>query len=195
MCTSTWIEVSFFLGTSARICKENLQFDRKRFQIWLLNTGHVKTKGVFVGTATRKLTNTPAVIFSYLCWGKWFLFTKQIIIVLFWVIFYSYGQKFLNIVVLLKTFHNSQETPVSEFHFNQPVACCFFNKRLRHRFFLLKFAKLSKTPFFQTTLRLLLMYSLNNLFSFFTSDPVNLLLSVVNSFMTEIPIILKPVQW
>ena len=28
-----------------------------------------------------------------------------------------------------------------------------------------------------------------NLFSFFTSDSVNLLLSVVNSFMTEVPII------
>ena len=191
----------------------------------MVNTGHMKTKGVFAGTAIRKLTNTPAVIFSYPCWGRWFSFTKQIIIVLFWVIFYSYLQKFFRISVILKTFHNSQETPVSEFHFNQPVACYFFNKRHRHRCFLVKFAKLSRTPFLQTTLVLLLLYLLNisvispnlvfstkwlfhpfetltniemytfeikimrkreNLFSFFTSDSVNLLLSAVNSFITEV---------
>ena len=121
----------------------------------------MKTKGVFAGTALRKLTNTPAVIFSYPCWGRWFSFTKQIIIVLFWVIFYSYLQKFFRISVILKTFHNSQETPVSEFHFNQPVACYFFNKRLRHRCFLVNFAKMSRAPFLQTTLGLLLLYLLN----------------------------------
>ena len=51
---------------------------------------------------------------------------KQIIIVLFWVIFYSYLQKFFKIGVLLKTFHNSQETPMLEFHFNQPAT--FFTR-------------------------------------------------------------------
>ena len=133
----------------------------------------MKTKGVFAGTATRKLTNTPAVIFSYPCGGRWFIFAKQIIIVLFWVIFYSYLQKFFKIGVLLKTFRNSQETPVSVFHFNQPVACYFFNKRLRHRCFLVNFAKLSRTPFSQTTLGLLLLYSFGHVcnitkFSVFT---------------------------
>ena len=117
--------------------------------------------------------------------------------------------------------------------FNQPVACYFFNERLRHRYFLVNFAKLSRIPFLQTTLGLLLLYLLNifvissnlvlisqrgfsnhlrhhlkcihvklklrereNLFSFFTSDSVNLLLllSVVNSFMTEFPMIYKPVH-
>ena len=120
----------------------------------------MKTKGIFTCTATRKLTNTPAVIFSYLCRGRWFILTKQIIL-LVWAIFYSYLQKFFKIGVLLKTFHNSQETPVSEFHFNLPVACYFFNKRLRHRCFLVNFAKLSRTPFLQTTLGLLLLYLLN----------------------------------
>ena len=56
----------------------------------------------------RKLTNTPAVIFSCYCWGRWFIFIKQIFIVLFWVIIYSYLQKFFKISVL-KTLHNSQE--------------------------------------------------------------------------------------
>ena len=104
--------------------------------------------------------STPAVIFSYACLGRWFIFTKQVI-VLFWVIFYSYLQQFFKIGVVLKTFHNSQEAPVSEFHFNQPVTCYFFNKRLRHRFFYVNFVKLSKTSFLQTTLGLLLLYLLN----------------------------------
>ena len=82
-------------------------------------------------------------------------------IVLFWVIFYSYLQTFFKIDVLLKTFHNSQEMLVSEFDFNQPVAWYFFNQRLRHRCFLVNFAKLSRTPFLQTTLGLLLLYLLN----------------------------------
>ena len=82
-------------------------------------------------------------------------------IVLFWVMFYSCLQNFFKIGVLLKTFHNSQKTPVSEFHFNQPVACYSFNKRLRHGCFIVNFAKLSRTPFLQTTLGLLLLYLLN----------------------------------
>ena len=56
----------------------------------------------------RKLTNTPAVIFSWPCWDRWFIFTKQTITVLFWVIIYSYWQKFFKIGVF-KTLHNSQE--------------------------------------------------------------------------------------
>ena len=81
--------------------------------------------------------------------------------------------KFFKIGVLLKTFRNPQETPVSEFHFNQPVACYFFNKRLRHRCFLVNFAKLSRTPFLQTTLGLLLLYFFGHIcnitkFSLFT---------------------------
>ena len=38
---------------------------------------------------------------------------------------------------------------VSESLFNQAVACCFFNKRLRHRPFLVDIAKPSRTPFLQ----------------------------------------------
>ena len=51
--------------------------------------------------------------------------------------------------------------PASQFHFNQPVAWYFFNKRLRHRYFLVNFVKLSRTPFLQSTLGLLLLYLLN----------------------------------
>ena len=42
----------------------------------------------------RKLANAPAVIFSCPCHGRWFIFTKHIIIVLFWVIIYSYLKNF-----------------------------------------------------------------------------------------------------
>ena len=55
---------------------------------------------IFAGTATWKLTNTQAVIFSYFCRSRWFIFTKQIIIVLFWVIIYSYLQKFFKVGAL-----------------------------------------------------------------------------------------------
>ena len=55
---------------------------------------------IFAGTATWKLTNTRAVIFSYFCRSRWFIFTKQIIIVLFWVIIYSYLQKFFKVGAL-----------------------------------------------------------------------------------------------
>ena len=34
------------------------------------------------GTAARKLTNPPAVIFFYPCPGRWFIFTKQIIVLI-----------------------------------------------------------------------------------------------------------------
>ena len=40
------MQASFLLGASARKCRENLWFDRKRFEIWLVSTGHVKTKDV-----------------------------------------------------------------------------------------------------------------------------------------------------
>ena len=101
-------------------------------------------KGVFAGTATRKPTNTPAVIFSYSCWDRWFIFTYYIILSHFLQLL----TKVLKIGVLSKTFHDSQETPVSEFHFNQPVTCYFFNKRLRHGCFLVNFAKLSRIAIF-----------------------------------------------
>ena len=48
-----------------------------------------------------------------------------------------------------------------EFLFNKPVACYFFDKRLPHRWFLVNLAKLSKTPFLNTTLGLLLLCLLN----------------------------------
>ena len=49
---STWMQVSFLFCASAHKCRKNLWFDRKRFEICqyiikkLVNTGHVKTKGV-----------------------------------------------------------------------------------------------------------------------------------------------------
>ena len=40
------MQISFLFGTSVSKCRENLYFDRKRLEIWLVNTGHVETKGV-----------------------------------------------------------------------------------------------------------------------------------------------------
>ena len=108
----------------------------------------------------RKLTNTPAVIFSCPCRGRWFIFTKQIIIVLFWVIIYSYLQKFFNIGDL-KLCTIRRKIHESEFLFNQPAACYFFSKRLRPRYFLWNFGKLSRAQFLQSTLKLLLLYLWN----------------------------------
>ena len=40
-----WMQARFLFGAWSRICRENLLFDRKRSEIWLVITGHVKTKG------------------------------------------------------------------------------------------------------------------------------------------------------
>ena len=123
----------------------------------MVNTGHVKTKGVSKLDSSEHIPwhnstkadkySTPAVIF-YPCRSRWFIFTKQII-VLIWVIIYSYLQRFFKICVLKTLYTIQRKTTVSESPFNQAVACYFINKRLRHRRFLLDIAKLSKTPFLQ----------------------------------------------
>ena len=47
----------------------------------------------------------------------------------------------------LHTIH--RKATVSESLLNEPVACYFFNKRLRQRYFLVDTAKLSRTPVLQ----------------------------------------------
>ena len=103
---------------------------------------------MFPGIAARKLTSAPAVISFYPCQSRWFIFTKQII-VLIWVIIYSYLQRFFKIGVLKTLYTIQRKTTVLESLFNQPVACYFFNKRFQHRRFLVDIAKLSRTPFLQ----------------------------------------------
>ena len=66
----------------------------------------VNCLSIFAGTATRKVTNTPAVIFSYHRQSRWYIFRKKIIIAYIWVIIYM--QKFFKIGVL-KSLHSSQE--------------------------------------------------------------------------------------
>ena len=88
------------------------------------------------------------IIFSYPCWSRWFIFTKQII-VLFWVIIYSYLQRFFKISVLKILYTIHRKITVSESLLDQSVACYFFNKRFRHRHFLVDITKLSRTPFLQ----------------------------------------------
>ena len=103
----------------------------------------------------RKLTNTPALILSYLCRGRWFIFMKQII-VLIWAIIYSCLQKFFKTRVL-KTLHNSQKNIGVGGSFKSARACYFFDTRLQPKCFLENFGKLSITPFLQSTLKLLLL--------------------------------------
>ena len=70
-------------------------------------------------------------------------------------LFMNYLQKFYKIGVL-KNF-----APLLEALFNQPVDSYIINMRLRHGCSLANFAKLSRTPFLQNTLRLLLLYLWN----------------------------------
>ena len=112
----------------------------------MVNTGHVKTKGIFAGTATRKLINIPAVVFSYLCRVRWFIFTKQIV-VLFWVIIYSYLQRFFKVGVFKTIYIIHRKKSCAGVSFQSAVACYFFNKRLWR--FLVYIAKFSRSPFLQ----------------------------------------------
>ena len=70
------------------------------------------------GVAAPKLTNTPAVIFSDPCRSRWFFFTKQII-VLFWVIIYSYLQRSFKIGLLKTLYTIHRKTTALEFRFNE----------------------------------------------------------------------------
>ena len=130
--------------------------------------------------------------------------------------------RFFKIGVLKTLYTIQRKTTVSESPFNQPVACYFINKRLRHRRFLVDIAKLSRTPFLQEHLetpdslfmehmctynikfnfnqpRLLRTHKYWNVMWNYSLSCLlilkNLLLSVVNSFMTEIPIIYETVHW
>ena len=57
----------------------------------------------------------------------------------------------------LKNLFFFRKIPGSESLFNQPTACYFFNERLWPRCFFENFGKLSRTPFLQGTLKLLLL--------------------------------------
>ena len=103
-----------------RICSsiaKDLKFDCSIQVTWKQRVMVNKIRSSIVaGTATQKLTNTPAAIFSYPCQSRWFIFQKQII-VLFWVIICGYLQRFFKIRVpgTLKTIH--RKTTVSESYF------------------------------------------------------------------------------
>ena len=58
-------------------------------------------------------------------------------------------QRFFKIGVLTTLYTIQRKKAVSESLFNQPVPCYFFNKRFRHRHFLVDIAKLSRTLFLQ----------------------------------------------
>ena len=66
---------------------QNLKFDWSIQVTWkrrvIGKSDSFEQAQIFAGIARRKLTNTPAVIFSYTCRGRWFIFMKLIIIVIF----------------------------------------------------------------------------------------------------------------
>ena len=114
----TWMQVSVLFGAKARKCRENLQLDHKRFETWLIHTGHVKTKGVskldlFEHIRCFSSTKSDKCFSCYLS-EQVVCFQKQII-VLFWVIIYSYLQRFFKVGVLktLSTIH--RKTTVLDF--------------------------------------------------------------------------------
>ena len=57
--------------------------------------------------------------------------------------------RFLKIGILKALYTIQWKTTLSEFPFNQPVACYLINKRLRHRRILVDIAKLLRTPLLQ----------------------------------------------
>ena len=88
------------------------------------------------------------------------LFSPNRLLYYFESLFTASCRGFLKISVLktLDTIH--RKPTVSKSLFNQPAACYFFNKRLRHRRFIADSAKLSRTPFLQITLGFLHLYLL-----------------------------------
>ena len=115
----------FFVGRIYSSIAKILKFDWSMQITWkqsaIVNQIRLSRRFLFEHIcwySKRKLTNTPAVIFSCPFPGRWFISTKQVITILFWIIIYSYLQKFFKIGVL-KTLHNSQE--------NTCVGVCFYS--------------------------------------------------------------------
>ena len=96
-----------FVGTIYSLVSKDLKFDwsiqvtRKRRAVGKSHSfGQMIYLSILAGTATWKQTSTPAVIISYRCRGRWFVFAKKVLNVLFWDINYSYFQKFFKVGVL-----------------------------------------------------------------------------------------------
>ena len=115
---------------------------------------HVNTKGVgkldlfqrvrwYSSTKTDKYSGC----YLFLSWSEQVVYFHETDIISFWVINYSYLQRFFKIAVLKTLYTIHRKITVSESLFNQQVACYSFNKRLRR--FLVDIAKLSRTPLLQ----------------------------------------------
>ena len=113
-------------------------------------------------SSTKADTNTPAVIFSDPCRSRWFIFTKQII-VLFWVIIYSYLQRPFKIGVL-ETLYTRKT--VSESLFNEPATFSIKDSEIDAFLWILR--NCQEHQFYKNTLRLLILY-LWNIFVTITS--------------------------
>ena len=126
------------------------------------NTGHVKAKGVgkldlfehiccYSSTKADKYSNC----YLFLSLSEQVVYFHETDYCINWVIIYSYLQIFFKIGVLKTLYTIQRKITVSESLFNQPGACYFLNKRLRHRRFLVDIGKLSSTPFLQKHLETL----------------------------------------
>ena len=158
-----WMQARFLFGAWSRICRENLLFDRKRSEIWLVITGHVKTKGDYESDSFEPaiLVWAHSLVQEYESW--------QIRQFLSFLTTFGTAGLFLRSRILLHNFDSlftcrrssGRKIPASESLFNQSVACYFFNKRLQYRCLLVNFTKLSRKPFLRNTLKLLLLYLWN----------------------------------
>ena len=120
----TWMQVIFLFGGSAGKCRENLEFDRKIFEIWLVNTGHLKTKGVgkldlFEHIQWCSSTKADKYSTCYLFWSL----SEQVVYFheTDYCIICSYLQRSFKIGVLKTLYTVHRKTTASESLFNEPA--------------------------------------------------------------------------
>ena len=111
---------------SQKICNLIDQYRSRENKGWLVDQIFLRKRFTLVYSLveqhTQKLTNTPAVIFSYTFRGRWFIFTNQFLLYyieqiesLFTATFRSSSKQ-----VLLKFCTIHLKTPQLEYLFNQP---------------------------------------------------------------------------
>ena len=120
----------------------------------------MKTKGVgkldsfgYIPWHSSMKADKYSSCYPFLSLSEQVVYFHEIDYCIVFVIIYSYLQRFFKIGLLKTLYTIHRKTTLSESLFNQPVTCYFFNKRLRHKRFLVDIAKLSRTRFLQEHLK------------------------------------------
>ena len=161
------MQVSFLFGALARKFRENLWFDYKRFEVWLVNTGNLKTKGVGkldsfenIPWKSSAKADKYSGCYLFLSLSEQVAYFQETDYCINWVIIYSFFQSFFKIGVL-KTFYTIQrKTTVPEFLFNQLVTCYVFNKRNRNTLLWI-LRNCQERHFYKNTLRPVILHLWN----------------------------------